>query len=136
MRWFGARIGRGVVVRAGVNVSFPWRLEVGDHVWLGEEVMILSLGRVRIGSHVCISQRAFLCTGSHDHRAEAFDLVVKPVEVGERCWVGAGAFVGPGVVLPAGTVVGAGAVVVRSPEGRGVWVGNPARQVAGEGGGQ
>jgi len=129
LRAFGARIGTGAVVRAGVNVSFPWRLELGDHVWLGEEVMILSLGPVRIGSNTCISQRAFLCTGSHDHRAPAFDLAVRPLEIGERCWVGAAAFVGPGVTLPAGTVLGAGAVLVRSPEAPGVYAGNPARRV-------
>lgn len=129
LRAFGARIGRGCVIRAGVNISFPWRLELGDHVWLGEEVMILSLGRVVVGSHVCISQRAFLCTGSHNYRSPTFDLVVRPVEVGDRCWVGAGVFVGPGVSLPPGTVLGAGAVVVRSPEGPGVYVGNPARRV-------
>lgn len=129
LRAFGARIGQGVVVRAGVNISFPWRLELGNHVWLGEEVMILSLAPVKVESHVCISQRAFLCTGSHDARKETFDLVTRPVVVGTGSWVAAGAFVGPGVTLGPGTVVGAGSVVLHSHPGRALLRGNPAVEV-------
>ncbi|NJK91182.1 MAG: colanic acid biosynthesis acetyltransferase WcaF [Blastochloris sp.] len=114
LRLFGAKIGRAVVIRAGVNIHFPWRLELGDHVWLGEEVMINSLAPVRIGSQVCISQRAFLCTGSHAYERETFDLVTQPITVEDGCWVAAMAFVGPGVTLGKGSVVGAGAVVMKS----------------------
>lgn len=110
LRLFGARVGSGVVIRSRVNITFPWRFECGDHVWIGDEVMVLSLGRVRLGSSVCVSQRAFLCTGSHDFRAEGFDLVVRPIEVGDGSWVGAQAFLPPGAVVPAGTMVKAGVV--------------------------
>ena len=129
LRLFGARVGRGVVIRGRVNITFPWRVEIGDHVWIGEEVMILSLGKVRIGSHTCISQRAFLCTGSHNHRKETFDLVVKPVTVGESCWIGAQAFVGPGVKVGKGATMGAGAVVVRDVKAGTIVGGNPAAVV-------
>ena len=37
------QLGSGVVIRANVNVSYPWRLTLGDDVWLGDEVLILSL---------------------------------------------------------------------------------------------
>lgn len=105
LRIFGARIGRGVVIRSRVNVTFPWRLEIGDYVWIGDEVLILSLAKVAIGSHCCISQRAFLCTGSHDFGKETFDLIVRPIEIGDGCWIGAGAFVGPGANIPKGSRV-------------------------------
>lgn len=105
LRVFGAKVGSGVVIRSRVNITMPWRVEIGDHVWLGDEVFILSLDRVRIGSHVCISQRAFLCTGNHDFKSEGFDLITAPIEIGDSCWVGACAFVGPGAVMPPGSMV-------------------------------
>ena len=108
LRMFGARIGRGVVIRSRVNITFPWRFACGDNVWIGDEVVILSLARVTLGSNVCLSQRAFLCTGSHDFRAEGFDLITKPITIGDSCWICAMAFVGPGAELPAGTMVKAG----------------------------
>ncbi len=111
LRCFGAKVGTGVVIRSRVNITFPWKLEIGDHVWIGDEVLVLSLERVRIGSNVCISQRAFLCTGSHDFRKESFDLVTEPIVIGDGCWIAACAFVGPGAEVPAGTMVKAGSVV-------------------------
>ena len=80
LRAFGAKIGRGVVIRSQVNVTFPWRLTIGDDVWLGEEVLILSLAPVTLESDICISQRTFLCTGSHQFRGPNFDLVTKPMQ--------------------------------------------------------
>jgi putative colanic acid biosynthesis acetyltransferase WcaF len=129
LRAFGARIGHNAVIRWRVGVSFPWRLEMGDHVWLGEGVMILSLAPVTIGSHVCISQRAFLCTGSHDITKREFDLKTAPICIGAHCWVAAQAFVHPGVTIGEGSIVAAGAVVKEDVPESSIVEGNPARVV-------
>ena len=113
LRAFDARIGHGVVIRANVNISHPWRLEMGDHVWIGEDVGILSLARVTVGSNVCISQRAYLCTGSHDFRREDFKLKVAPITVRDGSWIAAMSFIGPGVEIGGGSVIAAGSVVMR-----------------------
>lgn len=113
LRWFGAKIGSDVVIRSRVNITFPWRFCCGDHVWIGDEVMILSLAHVTLGSNVCISQRAFLCTGSHDFEKECFDLQTASISVGDSVWVGAASFIGPGVQFGEGSRCLAGAVVVR-----------------------
>lgn len=126
LRCFGARIGRRVVIRSQVNISFPWRLEMGDHVWIGDEVMILSLAQVTIQSNVCISQRAFLCTGSHNWRSESFELIAKPITLEESCWVAANVFIGPGVTLHKGTICSAGSVVLRDAGPSQILIGNPA----------
>ncbi len=126
LRLFGARIGRGLIIRSGVNITFPWRLAVGDHVWLGEEVLILTLAPVTIGSNVCVSQRAFLCTGSHALRQQEFDLVTAPIKVEDGVWISAMSFVGPGVTIGEGSIVAAGAVIVKPVPAGCLAKGNPA----------
>ena len=118
LRLFGAKVGTGVVVRGRVNITFPWKLTCGDHVWIGDEVMILSLAPVEIGSNVCISQRAFLCTGSHQFSRETFDLVTRPISIGDGCWIAAQAFIAPGVRLAPGTFVKAGEIRLLACENR------------------
>ncbi len=126
LRIFGASIGQGVVIRSGVNVSFPWRLCIGDNVWIGDEVTILSLAQVDIESNVCISQRAFLCTGSHDFKDPAFGLITKPIRLESGCWVAAMCFIGPGVVVGRGSVCAAGAIVNKTTPPFTLVMGNPA----------
>ena len=126
LRAFGAKVGRGVVVKPRVTITFPWRLTVGDHVWLGEECWLLNLAPIVIESHVCLSQRAFLCTGNHNYQSPAFDLIVKSIRVEAGAWIGAGAFVGPGVTVGDHAVLAAGSIAAKNLEPFGIYQGNPA----------
>lgn len=110
LRLFGARIGTGVVVKPGVRVKFPWKLAIGDHSWIGENVWIDNLDTITIGSNCCISQGVYLCTGSHDWSSARFDLITKPIQIEDGAWIGAAARVGPGVTVKQGAVLTLGSV--------------------------
>ena len=106
LRAFGAQIGKNVIIKPHVSVKFPWRLCVGDHVWIGERVWIDNLAPVTIGSHSCLSQDAYLCTGSHDWSDPFFGLIIRPIAVGRGCWIAARATLAPGSVMEDGSVLG------------------------------
>lgn len=125
LRAFGARIGRNVVLKPRLNIHFPWKLTVGDFTWIGEEVFILNLESVTIGSHCCLSQRAFLCTGNHDYKRPHMPYRNSPIAVGDGAWVGAQAFVGPGVTIGSEAVITAGSVAACSLPPEMICSGNP-----------
>ncbi len=126
LRLFGARIGRSVYVKPGLRVKFPWYLTVGDYCWLGEEAWIDNLAPVTIGSHVCVSQAVYLCTGNHDWTTPNMKLFRRPIVLEDGSWVGARATVCPGVTLHAGAVAAAGSVVLKDIPAYEIWGGNPA----------
>ncbi len=129
IRLFGAKVGRGVVLKPSINVKYPWHLEIGDFTWIGEGVWIDSLGKITIGSNCCISQGAYLCTGNHDWADPAFGLIVKPIIVEDGSWIGAGATILPGVTIKTHSIVTVGSVVSRDTEPYVIYSGNPATPV-------
>jgi len=126
LRLFGAQIGRGVVIKPGFRVKYPWLFTAGDHCWLGEDAWIDNLAPVSLGANVCISQGAYLCTGNHDWRDPAFRLSVLPIHLGDGSWVGARATVAPGVSLGALAVAAIGSVVLHDIPAGEIHGGNPA----------
>jgi putative colanic acid biosynthesis acetyltransferase WcaF len=111
LRAFGAQIGTGTLIRHDVKIHWPWKLEIGDHTWIGESTWILNLEPVAIGSNTCISQGVLLCTGSHDRFSPTFEFDNGPITVGDAVWIAAQATILRGVHVAHGATVGATALV-------------------------
>lgn len=129
LRSFGAKIGSGVRIRPTAVVEVPWNVEIGDETAVGDHAIIYSLGRIRIGRLVTISQYAHLCAGTHDPTDLRFPLLRPPIAVEDEAWVAADAFVGPNVTVGRRAVVGARATVTRDVPADEIWAGNPARYI-------
>lgn len=135
LRVFGAKIGKGVVIKPSVNIKYPWKLEIGDYVWIGEHVWIDNLAKVTIGSNACISQGALLLCGNHNYKKQTFDLIVGEIRLEEGVWIGAKAIVTPRITCYSHSILTAGSVATSNLESYGIYQGNPAtlirkRQIA------
>ena len=126
LRIFGAKVGNGVVIKPNVSIKYPWFLTIGDNCWIGEDVWIDNLAHVNIESNVCLSQGAYLLTGSHDYKKEAFDLLLGEIVLEYGVWIGAKATVCPGVTCKSHSVLAVGSVATKDLEEYGVYQGNPA----------
>lgn len=129
LRRFGAEIGRGVIIRPSVRVTYPWKLKIGDDSWIGDRTELYTLESITIGSNSCVSQDCYICTGSHDMSALDFRYDCRPVVIEDEAWLAAGSFVGPGVTIGRGTVIGARSLVLRDVAGGQVCAGNPLRVI-------
>ena len=127
LRMFGARIGSPCYVYNDVEIWAPWNLHMADYSTLGRRVICYSMAPVILGDRAVVSQGVHLCTGSHDHQSENFQLFARPIEIGTDAWICAEAFLAPGVSIGEGAVIGARAVVTRDQPAWMVCAGNPCR---------
>ncbi|MEG1212475.1 MAG: colanic acid biosynthesis acetyltransferase WcaF [Leclercia sp.] len=126
LRLFGAKIGKNAVIRPSVKITYPWKLTLGDNAWVGDDAVLYTLGDISIGANSVVSQKSYLCTGSHDYMSQHFDIHAQPIVIGDKCWLATDVFVGPGVSIGDGTVIGARSSVFKSLPANKLCRGNPA----------
>ncbi|MDU1538948.1 MAG: WcaF family extracellular polysaccharide biosynthesis acetyltransferase [Paeniclostridium sordellii] len=107
LKCFGAKIGKNVKIRRKCEITYPWKLEVGDNTWIDDEVLIYNLDNIKIGSNCSITRRSFLCTGNHNIKDPKFGLIVKPIVIDDGVWIQADCFIGQGVHIFENVVMGA-----------------------------
>lgn len=126
LRCFGAKIGKKVIIRPSVQITYPWKVSIGDYSWIGDEVVLYSLGNISIGSNSVISQRSYLCTGTHDYTKVDFPISVKNIIIKDQCWLATDVFVAPGITIKEGAVVAARSTVLSNLDSFSVYGGSPA----------
>ncbi|HMH23204.1 MAG TPA: WcaF family extracellular polysaccharide biosynthesis acetyltransferase [Puia sp.] len=126
LKLFGAQLGTGVVIKPAVNIKYPWKLQVGDHTWIGEQVWIDNLSNVTIGKNVNLSQGSLLLTGSHDHTRTSFDFMSYPIVLEDGVWIGAKAVVFGGTICRSHSILGMNSVAEKDLEAYTIYKGNPA----------
>ena len=125
LRLFGAKIGRKVIIRPTARFIYPWKVAIGDYSWIGDDVVLYSVDRIKIGSHCVVSQKSYLCTGSHDLADSTFSLITAPINIGNGVWIASDCFVAPGVAIGANSVIGARSSVFRNVPAQKIAWGSP-----------
>jgi len=129
LRLFGAKVGKGVIIKPSVNIKYPWRLQIGDYVWIGEKVWIDNLGDITIGDNCCLSQGAMLLCGSHNYKKTTFDLMVGNINLEEGVWIGAQSIVCPSVKCFSHSVLAINSVATKDLQACSIYQGNPAVKI-------
>ena len=129
LKLFGAKIGKGLVIKNNGNIKFPWKLTLGNDVWLGENAWIDNLDEVIIGNNVCISQGALLLTGNHDYTLSTFDYRNAPIIIEDGAWIGAKTVVCPGIKVKSHAILTVGSTATKNMEAYGIYQGNPALKI-------
>ena len=129
LRLFGAKIGKKVIIRPSAQITYPWKVKIGDYSWIGDEVVLYSLGNIEIGRNSVVSQRSYLAAATHDYSSKSFDIFSKNISIGSKCWLATDVYVGPGVSIGDGTVVGARSSVFKDLPSQKICVGNPAKPI-------
>jgi len=129
LRLFGAKVGEKVIIKPSVNIKYPWLLQIGNHVWIGEKAWIDNLAMVTIGNNVCISQGAYLLSGNHNYKKAAFDLIVGSITVEDGVWLGARSIVCGGIICQTHSVLTVASVATKNLESYGIYQGIPAVKV-------
>lgn len=129
LRCFGARVGRGVIIRPSVRITYPWKVSIGDYAWIGDDVVLYSLGEIEIGTHAVVSQKSYLCASDHDYTQVDFPIRARKIAIGAEAWVAADVFVAPGVSIGQGAVIGARSSVFTDMPAGMVCFGYPCKPV-------
>ncbi|QGQ94352.1 colanic acid biosynthesis acetyltransferase WcaF [Paenibacillus psychroresistens] len=129
LRLFGAEIGRKVKIRPSAKFTYPWKVAIDDFSWVGDSVEFYSLDTITVGKHCVISQKSYLCTGSHDLTDVRFGLITKPITIKDGVWIASDVFVYPGVTLEEMAVVSARSTVTNNVPAEEIYAGTPAQYI-------
>jgi putative colanic acid biosynthesis acetyltransferase WcaF len=111
--------------KGAVTVQLWWLVQS----WIGDDVVLYSLGEIEIGAHVVISQKSYICTGTHDSQAVNFDIYAHKIIIEDQCWIATDVYVASGITIGRGTLVGARSSVFKDlPAGK-ICLGSPAQVV-------
>lgn len=142
-------IGNNVIINSGFTSNFiglnhrtviisrcpESKIEIGDNVGMSGTA-IYARSQITIGKGTMIGANTKILDNDFhpiDIEARRIDdkskIGVKPVVIGEDCFIGCNALILKGTTLGRGCVVGAGAVVSGTFEDGSVIVGNPAKTI-------
>ncbi len=131
-------VGRDATLSVGYGDGDPHvparALVLGDGCVLGARSTITAHASIELGDHVFTGQQVFITDASHGYQDPHTPIGKQfgghqPVSIGSGTWLGHGAVVLPGTRIGRNVVVAAGAVVRGEVEDFAVVAGNPARVV-------
>jgi len=107
-------VGSRVHFEPTFRCEFGRNIHIGNNFYANFDCVMLDGGGIYIGNDVLLAPRVGIYTSNHaidPQERAAGGCFAKPVKIGNRVWIGAGAHLNPGVTIGDGSIIGAGSVV-------------------------
>jgi maltose O-acetyltransferase len=111
------RAGEGAWLEPPFYCDYGYNIFTGQDFYMNFDCVILDVSTVTIGDNVMCGPKVQILTATHSLNAQERNFsgteLGKPIIIGNRVWIGAGAIICPGVTIGDEAVIGAGSVVTR-----------------------
>lgn len=124
------KTGENVYVEAPFRCDYGYNIEVGENFYANYNLVILDVGRVKIGKNAQFAPNVAIYTAGHpvhpDSRNSGYEYGID-ITIGDNVWLGGNTVIMPGVHIGNNAVIGAGSVVTKDIPDDVVAAGNPCR---------
>ena len=126
------KTGEYVHINAPFHCDYGYNIEVGENFFANYNLVILDVGKVRIGDNAQSAPNVSFYTAGHpihpDSRNSGYEYGID-VSIGDNVWIGGNVCIMPGVTIGDNVVIGAGSVVTKDLPDNVIAVGNPCKVV-------
>ena len=117
-------------IESPFHCDYGYNIEVGKDFFANYNLIVLDVGKVKIGDHFMCGPNVQICTAGHpihpESRNSGYEYGID-ITIGENVWIGGNVLVCPGVTIGNNVVIGGGSVVTKDIPDNVVAVGNPCR---------
>ncbi len=126
------KTGERVHIMPPFHCDYGRNIEVGEDFFANYNLVILDVGKVKIGKNAQIAPNVAIYTAGHpihpDSRNSGYEYGI-PVTIGDNVWIGGNVCIMPGVTIGDNAVIGAGSVVTKDIPSNVIAAGNPCRVI-------
>lgn len=126
------KTGENVYIEAPFRCDYGYNIEVGENFYANYNLVILDVGKVKIGKNAQIAPNVAIYTAGHpvhpDSRNSGYEYGID-VTIGDNVWLGGNTVVMPGVHIGNNVVIGGGSVVTKDIPDDVIAAGNPCRVI-------
>lgn len=126
------KTGNTVCIESPFHCDYGYNIEVGENFFANYNLVILDVGKVKIGDNAQIAPNVAIYTAGHpihpDSRNSGYEYGID-ITIGDNVWIGGNTCIMPGVTIGNNVVIGGGSVVTKDLPDNVIAVGNPCRIV-------